>query len=700
MLKDLPPLPPLGQLDDLNFPADPAPQAPSVYAGSMKSRSHIMSQYELSPSSSSASLRDAAARKPSSSSTVSNDSTETTYMKRPAMNALGEYDPVPPLRLTGKHEFTAVPTKPVQPSTLRRESDLSFMTNASTDSISWQPHSIKPLLPLKQPPQRLAQPQVVPVQTQLTPLKHSRSMAYAKPKDASLQSSASHYVPALMPLASSKESDAIYCQSQITLVSQSSKTSKHSVVPPLLPLATSKEKSEEEQRQKQSQKKVLPLLSPLKSTAAKFEPFNQIQQPISVSSGRSTCVESVLTEQCEPLVSRMRAAGLEITRLLKASTEAFHDVSSMISETLAEEIFFSFNNHLNELLASLILNESSGDEGDPDHDSTAADAFIPLPSKDYNRAEWSQATSNAQFGSMKPRKSQSPPEEPPQRESLQLQPAEPEDMYQRPTIYSQAQQGTPALNALNELLFMANEWVDYQQQKLVDTYVDGRNVARFVYDFDEMVEVAFAEFAIAVESVLAVVGEMETRPSISSDCSGLTMVDSNPSGSYPQQRIASIDSALSGIIGCYADRTSHVKGLLTDFAQSFGADTIDPEDFEQALSALGIDTVKYSKEQLELYAKTSICKTVTNQMLLSTGVENEYIDRLEEAEEGLAVLEDCVETLRLSEGDVEAREQDLWLMRRKTESQRIKVEGLGEQASEARRQRRIFEALFTQISSI
>ncbi|KAJ1937650.1 hypothetical protein EC988_007830, partial [Linderina pennispora] len=71
MLKDLPPLPPLGQLDDLNFPADPAPQAPSVYAGSMRSRfdpvlasdsvsrpstasSHIMSQSELSPSSSSA----------------------------------------------------------------------------------------------------------------------------------------------------------------------------------------------------------------------------------------------------------------------------------------------------------------------------------------------------------------------------------------------------------------------------------------------------------------------------------------------------------------------------------------------------------------------------------------------------------------------------------------------------------------------
>ncbi|KAJ1955013.1 hypothetical protein EC988_002117 [Linderina pennispora] len=384
----------------------------------------------------------------------------------------------------------------------------------------------------------------------------------------------------------------------------------------------------------------------------------------------------------------------------------------------------------------LILNESSGDEGDPDHDNTTADAFIPLPSKDYNHAEWSQATSNAQFGSMRPRKSQSPPEEPPQRESLQLQPAEPEEMHQRPTIYSQAwlqelkrslgrrlemseTARDACLNALNELLFMANEWVDYQQQKLVDTYVDGRNVARFVYDFDEMVEVAFAEFAIAVESVLAVVGEMETRPSISSDCSGLTMVDSNPSGSYPRQRIASIDSALSGIIGCYADRTSHVKGLLTcgvqpvgrdtlctiasastDFAQSFGADTIDPEDFEQALSALGIDTVKYSKEQLELYAKTSICKTVTNQMLLSTGVENEYIDRLEEAEEGLAVLEDCVETLRLSEGDVEAREQDLWLMRRKTESQRIKVEGLGEQASEARRQRRIFEALFTQISSI
>ncbi|KAJ1955014.1 hypothetical protein EC988_002118 [Linderina pennispora] len=434
-----------------------------------------MSQSELSPSSSSASLRDAAVRKPSSSrsirmrakhlgisadarpSTVSNDSTETTYMKRPAVGALGEYDPVPPLRLTGKQsarkappyewrsaaeaarsEFTAVPTKPVQPSTLRRESDLSFMTNASTDSISWQPHSIKPLLPLKQPtdhpdhvvqqdgvhesavrrkllpslqpqtrlltqPQRLAQPQVVPVQTQLTPLKHSRSMAYAKPKTQfprladnssrqSLQSSTSHYVPALMPLASSKESDAIYCQSQITLVSQSSKSSKHSVVPPLLPLATSKEKSEEEQRQKQPQKKALPPLSPLKSTAAKFEPFNQIQQPtgmktvpvirrarkISVSSGRSTCVESVLTEvarksteagsdfeQCEPLVSRMRAAGLEITRvaeqdfydycvdeLLKASTEAFHDVSSMISETLAEEIFFSFNNHLNELLAS------------------------------------------------------------------------------------------------------------------------------------------------------------------------------------------------------------------------------------------------------------------------------------------------------------------------------------------------------------
>ncbi|KAJ1933343.1 hypothetical protein FBU59_006057 [Linderina macrospora] len=133
-------------------------------------------------------------------------------------------------------------------------------------------------------------------------------------------------------------------------------------------------------------------LSPLKSTPAKRASISRLQRSlglktgpmgrrprkISVSSGRSTCVESVLTEvarkstesgsdfgQYESLVCRMRAVGLEITQvaeqdfydycvdeLLKASTEAFHDVSSMISETLAEEIFFSFNSQLNELLAT------------------------------------------------------------------------------------------------------------------------------------------------------------------------------------------------------------------------------------------------------------------------------------------------------------------------------------------------------------
>ncbi|KAJ1941405.1 hypothetical protein FBU59_003508, partial [Linderina macrospora] len=298
MLKDLPPLPALGQLDDLNFPAEPAPLVSSVYAGSMKSRfgpvlasdsvsrpstasSHVISNHGLSPSSSTASLRDKVECKPRSSgsmrrlvrhfesssearpNTVGNDSKEPVYVKRSAVKELGEFDPAPPLQLAGKRstgkasyewrsatetvrcEVAAVPTKPVQPSTLRRESNLSFVTTVSDDSANWQPRGIKPLLPLKQSasqqdqavqqditheaavrrkllpslqpqthlltqPQRLAQRQVVPVQTQVSSLKYSRSMALQKPTTQfprvadrpscqSLHAYANHSVPAIMP---------------------------------------------------------------------------------------------------------------------------------------------------------------------------------------------------------------------------------------------------------------------------------------------------------------------------------------------------------------------------------------------------------------------------------------------------------------------------------------------------------------------
>ncbi|KAJ1831241.1 hypothetical protein LPJ73_008134, partial [Coemansia sp. RSA 2703] len=53
------------------------------------------------------------------------------------------------------------------------------------------------------------------------------------------------------------------------------------------------------------------------------------------------------------------------------------------------------------------------------------------------------------------------------------------------------------------------------------------------------------------------------------------------------------------------------------------------------LQRLDIPQVKYSKEQMRLYAVTGISKYVTSQVLLSTGIENDLVDKMSDVSEAL-----------------------------------------------------------------
>ncbi|KAI8319546.1 hypothetical protein GQ54DRAFT_299276 [Martensiomyces pterosporus] len=383
------------------------------------------------------------------------------------------------------------------------------------------------------------------------------------------------------------------------------------------------------------------------------------------------------------------------------------------------------------------------DDSDDDYsigpDSTAhVRTLMPPTEGGFDRDEWQKKAAGALFGSARP------------RSSSKATHSEPHGGSKRPTIYTTAwlhglrrtldgrlnlsEPGRDAcVNALNELLFKANSWVDSQQTVLVDQYTKrGRSVSKFALDFESMVDTAFAEFAIAAESILAIVGQMDSRPSVSSDRSSRTFVegvveprmypDSLLAEPLSKQPLDSMECLLSGIISTYADRaTAHSDALTTprkpgrstlcsdtaltwdvsDHEEStLAAYAIDADDLECTLERFGIDVVKYSKEQLRLYAKTSVCKTVTSQMLLSTGIENELIDRMEEEQEALQTIEGNIDLIQARVEHAQDREKDLWFMRRKAAQKKRAMLTLEAEAKQASFARRIYESLFTRISSM
>ncbi|KAJ2496940.1 hypothetical protein IWW47_003711, partial [Coemansia sp. RSA 2052] len=118
-----------------------------------------------------------------------------------------------------------------------------------------------------------------------------------------------------------------------------------------------------------------------------------------------------------------------------------------------------------------------------------------------------------------------------------------------------------------------------------------------------------------------------------------------------------------------------------------------------------INVVKYSKEQMRLFAITGLTKYVTNQVLLSTGIENDLIDKLEEAAEALALTMDQIEILDSLNGPDKRRRstvdyEDVAALRMRAAQYKDTVDRIQHEAKESGCTRRIYESILAEIQSL
>ncbi|KAJ1965051.1 hypothetical protein GGI12_001033 [Dipsacomyces acuminosporus] len=363
------------------------------------------------------------------------------------------------------------------------------------------------------------------------------------------------------------------------------------------------------------------------------------------------------------------------------------------------------------------------------------------PDDEYSRTEWENKAASGMFGSFRPRKSKAV-----EQKKVAYSNSISSTLSgggKQPEVYTSAwlhelkrslgkqldlsEPGRDiCVNALNELLFMANSWVDNQLKKLISKYNKGRVVSKFPLDFEFIVETAYTEFIDAAESIMAIISEMESRPSVSSDRSSQTFVESMASqdDTSPRPSVDSMENIVFDIINSYADRATANKNTRKGSARrnarlawdsvvqdtsscqvkslehSSGAASASPRDFEYTLEKYGVDTVKYSKEQLRLYATASVRKIVTSQMLLSTGLENELIDRLEEESDTLATVRSSIDSIEAREDHVTDKKRDLLMMRLKAAQLSHAIAKTEGEVKQASLKRRVYETLFGQISSM
>ncbi|KAJ2835023.1 hypothetical protein GGI24_000093 [Coemansia furcata] len=239
------------------------------------------------------------------------------------------------------------------------------------------------------------------------------------------------------------------------------------------------------------------------------------------------------------------------------------------------------------------------------------------------------------------------------------------------------------VNALNELLFATNAQIDEEVQALIRHYLNEQNSSSFMPVFTGIVDQSFADFSVAARSILAVVDHVNSRPLYASTSNGF---------------VGSTDSLLTEIVKSY-------MGLaVRDSVDIANTDPLSADSLEHLLRTYGINVVKYSKEQMLLFAMTGLTKYVTNQILLSTGVENDLIDKLDEAAEALALVMDQIDILdSLDSPRLDRRNavdcEDVAALRMRAALYRDNVDRIQLEARDAGYSRRLYESILAEIQS-
>ncbi|KAJ2908092.1 hypothetical protein GGI21_003231 [Coemansia aciculifera] len=243
--------------------------------------------------------------------------------------------------------------------------------------------------------------------------------------------------------------------------------------------------------------------------------------------------------------------------------------------------------------------------------------------------------------------------------------------------------------ALNDLLFATNAQIDDDVQALIRHHLNGQSITPFIPVFEGIVSQAFADFSVAARSTLAIVDHSNSRP---------------PFG-------GSTDSLLAGIVRNYTglaigETTAAASANKKSHNFSRDVDPLSAGSFERLLQSFGINVVKYSKEQMRLFAITGLTKYVTNQVLLSSGIENDLMDKLEEAGEVLALTMDQIDILDSLSGPPNRGRRntvecdDIATLRLRAAQHKDTVDRIQLEAKDAGCTRRIYESILTEIQSL
>ncbi|KAJ1818389.1 hypothetical protein LPJ60_004354 [Coemansia sp. RSA 2675] len=255
------------------------------------------------------------------------------------------------------------------------------------------------------------------------------------------------------------------------------------------------------------------------------------------------------------------------------------------------------------------------------------------------------------------------------------------------------------VNALNELLFATNAQIDEEVQALIRHYLNGQRLSPFMPVFTSIVDQAFADFSVAARSILAVVDHVNSRPQLCTSKEPGVSVSGNFSGSTESLLTEIVNGYMGLDIADSSDRPRRKNTLSSNL------DPLSAESLEHLLRTYGINVVKYSKEQMRLFALTGLTKYVTNQILLSTGIENDLIDKLDEAAEALALAMDQIDILDSLDSPTQGRRntvdcEDIAALRLRAAQYRDNVDRIQLEARDSGYTRRIYESILAEIQSL
>ncbi|KAJ2227923.1 hypothetical protein H4R99_004522 [Coemansia sp. RSA 1722] len=223
------------------------------------------------------------------------------------------------------------------------------------------------------------------------------------------------------------------------------------------------------------------------------------------------------------------------------------------------------------------------------------------------------------------------------------------------------------VGALNELLFATNSRIEAELRLLVGRCLDDNDhVEGLVARFEHTVDRAYRYFVTAALAVIDSESGVHPKP-VSQIVHEYSSLELNPDG--------------SGV------------GRVEESA--------DCQRLEHELQQRDISQVKYSKEQMHLYAATGLTKYVSSQVLLGTGIENDLVDKLGMAVENMDKVQGQLEILESLENRyVQSESTDMAELREKAAEAQEAIERLKMEVAQAAHIRHTFETVLLEIQGL